>query len=363
MLASLVNSARNIGDYAYYLAYGHELSGTPANLKWALQQAPQDVLKYSFKEQFHTYSILEYAVKCGDAAAVKALFQLGAEARFSEASWCMGNIVHFYIEDLEEEKAPNLDVLNLLLDELFKEDINDESGGNFQTALEYALKEMSDYRSMHWGVIITLLDRGVRITSENGSTPSQVLQATSNWKSEGCSPLDIQRDVKLLRHLVVCRALEKKYYPDTQSGLTLEEFKVLIPGCIALFNQGAISMMSVPFTADVVRSLSGMSKKVDAIDEKDSITQEQLEEYERAAQTFQDDFFRNISADYKKFEVVAVYHWYFTNLVKSGEFKDCFEKSALKSVVSALQCSNMKDSLYLMSQFKQMGLLPPELDW
>ena len=106
-----------------------------------------------------------------------------------------------------------------------------------------------------------------------------------------------------------------------------------------------------------------MSKRVDGIDQINSITQEQLEEYERVIQKLQDDLFDSLSTDYKKFEVVAVYHLYFKKLVKSGEFKDCFEEWALKSVVSALLSSNRKESLRLMSRFKQMELLPQELDW
>ena len=176
----MVSAVRFLIDNAYYLIYGNELNATPDNLKWALQQKPADVLNYRFKEGFQTYTILEYAVKCGDVQSAVALIALGTDREHSPA--CNGSIAHFYMDCLKRDQVPNMEMLNLLLDNISSVDVRDADGF---TLLERALKVMGSFRTIHRAVIEALLKRGATITKGLGNkTPFEILVDSHGYKTD-----------------------------------------------------------------------------------------------------------------------------------------------------------------------------------
>ncbi|MCC5832911.1 MAG: hypothetical protein JJU12_07710 [Chlamydiales bacterium] len=215
----MINSIySSFSDQSFHQLYGSELSAIPENLRWALQQ--KNVLNFTFKEGCHRYSLLEFAIKCDDYKAVYKAIQSGADLTYSEASGS-GNPLHFYIQSLNEYTPPNLEILNLLTDYI---DINDKESSYSKTPLECALEHMAGYLKIHWKVIEILLEKGSKI-ERNLFTGKRPVETFIDPWVENSTRKTYLKEFTFLKNLVQYIELEKKYYPDSSSPLTLEQFK------------------------------------------------------------------------------------------------------------------------------------------
>ncbi len=357
MASSVFRFAGIIRDQVYYSVYGHELNATSDNLKWALQQAPGDVLKYRFKDGFKTYTILEFAVKCDDIPATQALFELGADPEDSPAS-TLGSIVHFYMDCLREDADPNLEMLNLLLEKI--SDVNVSEAALGYTPLERALKVMGSFNKIHWDVIETLLQKGGRITEEFwGITPFKVLVDSSDHKITRGLDLSEHRIIRgdmsrsfdeeklFFRHLVDYITLERKYHPTTDSHLSLDQFKFFAGNFRRLFSRSAISMscssslfgstgslLTVIKTSEGEHSRGGNYEYIQNIISKGQA----VATHEQSAM---------LNALYSNF---SEYRRYFELLVGKGCLLDCFEPWVLSSIEHALE----KTDPYSAEEFRRV---------
>ncbi len=316
---------RAIGDGAYHLIWGHALNATPNNLQWALRQT--DVLQYTFQDGRETYSILEYAVKSADTEATRTLLELGATVE-SSRTCSMGTMVHFYMHCLREDTPPNLDILNLLLDKL--PDINVEEAGYFCTVLEEALKAMGSFKQIHWNVIETLLARGVRVTDVNGTSPFSILLHAHDHKItygfDRRSPLMLrsaEEEKTFLANLATYVILEKKYYPDSPSGLTLKEFE---------FHTSHLLMAFATTQSNIAISAASKSSYFDEEEGK-------------------------LSIDYLRFAgTIVSYNFAFNVLVQDASFKDYFIPGRMELFISLIkQTSRTPQAEILLGFLRQCG--------
>jgi hypothetical protein len=339
MTNAIFHYAQKIADNAYYMVWGYELKATPENLKWALQQNKNDILKYKFKDSFHAYTILEFAIKCGDLSAARTVVESGADLEYSPASG-MGSILHFYMDCLEENTPPNLELLNFVIDNI--SDINVEEAGYFRTPLECALENMSHYKKIHWSVIEVLLQRGSRITENEytSRTPFAVLKDAHSHKIQyGHLIRSYEEEIIFLDHLIEYAKLEKKYYVNSNSSLTLEEFKLHTSNLQAVFSRAAISMSCSSFISEAVNSLSDDLQRPDFLEETDiHPSDEEIAEFKQLVISCKNDFYRQNKRDCSNIgHAFILYHKYFQSLVKEGDFKECFESWQLASILPAIK--------------------------
>lgn len=335
MASSVIDYARIISDRVYYSVYGHELNATSENLKWALQQGPEDVLKYRFKDGSKTYTILEYAVKCDDTPSTHALFELGADPEHSPAS-TLGSIVHFYMDCLREDADPNLQMLNLLLEKISNINVSEAAAG--YTPLEQALKVMSSFNKIHWNVIEILLQRGARITEEFwGITPFKVLVDSSEHRIiQGYMSRSFEEEKLFFSHLNDYITLERKYHPMTDSQLTLDQFKFFASNCMRLFHQSAILLSSSSSVSEGMKSLSTIMKTPEAVQSFSSASDydhalSMISECQTVASQEQSAMHAELYGNF------SLYEMYFRSLVGKGCFLDCFEPWVLNSIERALE--------------------------
>lgn len=276
-----------------------------------------EVLKYQFKDDYQTYSPLEYAVKIGDKKSARTLIDFGATVEDSPI--CRGTIVHFYVSCLSEYAFPDLEMLDLLLDHI--SDINMREAEYFRTALVCALEHMKPYGKVHWNVIDILLKRGSKVADEkNGITPFIYLKV----------PYRHGKDLKKvpIRHLVEYLALEKKYHPQTDSSLTLDEFKFF---AVHLNQELASAVSDLKLLISVSEVLAAQPELIEedlSEPESDSSSEEDLDLMQRE---------RFISACYSSLARKTLdYYKLFQALVKEENFKECFEPGPLEYIVRAL---------------------------
>jgi hypothetical protein len=268
---------------------GYELKLTSDNLHWALQQGDEAV-KYTFIEGFQKYSLLEFAIKSQDFPAVVKAVELGAKPTHSTAREG-GNLLHFYVESLEEDIPSDIYILLLLLE---SNSVNSLELGECRTALECALKHMAGFVEIHWQVIETLLERGCRIIRNlwTNQTPFEVLvdtfQKNFNFRNRTST-----KEFAFLKNLTCYLELEKKYYPHTDSSLSLEKFKEITSTIRSQFSSEAHPA-----------SLSDSSKP--------SPHSEQQCEYCDSVSNF-----------------LYIYNSCFNKLVKDHCFTECFDPSEL----------------------------------
>jgi|GEM_PF-5221624 len=324
-----------ITDTAYYMVYGYDLKGNSENLKWALQQNQNDILKYKFKDFFHTYTILEFAIKNGDLSAVRAVVALGANLEYSPARGT-GGMLHFYMDCLEENSPPNLEILNFLIDKI--SDINVVEAGYFRTSLECALENMSHYKKIHWSVIELLLLKGAKITKNEYTTrtPFAVLKDSHSHKiHQGRLMRSYEEEIIFLDHLSEYIELEKKYYTDSKSCMTLEEFKLHTSNLQAVFSWAAISMSCSSFISGAVQSLADALQRPDFFEGAETRPSDaEIVEFKQSMISYKNDCKDDSNKIGRAF---ILYHKYFQSLVKEGHFKECFDSWQLASILPALE--------------------------
>jgi hypothetical protein len=326
MTHSIFSYVQKVSDYAYYLTYGHELNATQQNLNWALKQNREDILKYLFKDAFKTYSILEFAVKCADFHAARFLFELGTAPGFSTTD--SGNILYFYMNCLEENRQPNIELLNFLLDK-FADD-QAVAPHYLQGALELAIENMVHFKKIYWDVIEILFQRGANIQEKDSAfrTPFMILKHAHTHKVElGEMIRSLQEEITFLNHLVRYLKLEKKYCPDSKSALTLEEFKAHTFNQRARFDKAAISMSFSSIIADAIADFAQEFENPDPSNEEEN-------ELKQILEFAQQNCAKEFSNDCIDIELAFIrYHAYFNTLVKEGSFEECFETWQLESIL------------------------------
>jgi hypothetical protein len=329
-----VSAVRFLRDQAYYLVYGNELNATPDNLKWALQQAPAKVLNYRFKEDSQTYTILEYAVRCGDVQSAKAVIDLGVDREHSPAS--EGSIAHFYMTCLKSDQVPNMEMLELLLDKIWNIDMSDAYGFS---VLARALKVMGSFRKIHHAVIEELLKRGAAITKgQCDKTPFEVLVHSHGYRTD--FPFIVWKhghveENMFLGRLVDYLELEKKYHPDSESTLTVAQFKFFATYFISTFMRSAVSMSS---TSSIATGMSLLNAELEAPEAQQSFDDEgkSLTKYRHMVDACHNMASQDISQGIRTLHILCDrYGYYFEQLVKQGTLDQCVEPWVLNSIKQA----------------------------
>lgn len=329
--------AQRISEGAHYLVYGYELNATSENLQWALKQRKEDILKYTFKDSFQTYSIMEYAVKCEDYPATCALVQLGANLDFSSIAF--GSMLHFYMKCLREDVKPNLDILHLLINKI---DINTEDGGFFQTPLEIALETMAHFKKVHWDVVEILLQRRARIIGNSiheSSTPFQILENSwENRRRHGYMIRSFEEEQTFLSNLSHYSELQRKYHPQTECYLSFEAFQYHTSNFQTLVTNAAVSLSSRSFIAKSIDSFAEDLQKPGVLEGKDGEvlpTKEQLIELEALTNNTLSE---QISQECEEISrAISIYYKYFQILVKEIKFKQFFTPWQLTSILPVLK--------------------------
>jgi hypothetical protein len=310
MAFGIYNYLQQISDSTYCWLYGYDLNATSENLQWALKQNKEEILKFRFVEELKTYTILEFAIKCGDLAAARQLIELSAPLEYAVAHGTI-SMLHFYMDSLVENQAPNMEMLSLLLQH--SSDIDVKAAFTFQTPLEYALEKMAHFTKIHWDVIDVLLEKGASIEKNSFSTqsPFMVLRDSQSKHS--------------LDHLVEYLTLEKKYHTDSENFLTLQEFKCHTASFSTFFAKVAISMDTSSFSRALIEILSTDS--------------ELAEDPESLHNAF------------------VKYHDYFQHLVvKDVAFRDCFTTDQLNSILCAVKQNKAFYAQWLWKSFVSWGL-------
>lgn len=206
---------RNGGGSATLSEY--DLPASPVNLHRVIHQSPSEAHKYTFKDGQSNYSAVEYAIKCGDAESLAILFRLGAKPDSSK------NIIQFYIECLTEDALPNVSVIDLLFDQFPEVPVLEV--GHFCSLVTKAVHHMRNYRAIHWDVIEVLLKREKRLEGMRGVTPLDTLVNADSLRTQR-TPQD---EEEFLHRVDRYLSLERQYYPHSESGLTVEQFKKHTP--------------------------------------------------------------------------------------------------------------------------------------
>lgn len=334
MLNSVLHYAQKISDNAHYLVYGYEVKATPENLRWALAQRQEDILKYKFKDSFQTYTIIEFAVKCGDYSSTCTLVELGANLGFSAASGT-GTLLHFYMDCLEENTAPNLDLLHLLIDKI---DINIEEGGWFCTSLERAVTKMAHFKKVHWDVVEILLKRGSRITVNEytRSSPFMILEDCDFHRiKHGRMIRSAEEEITFLRNLSTYAELQRKYHPLSDCSLTLEAFNFHTSNLHDLVTHIAITMSTFAFFSDSVDSFAESLEEPGFFEEKSVVSNEkETTEFKQSVQQTQIDCSLQLNRESSKIGCAfIVYNKFFQVLVKERKFTECFATWKLTSIL------------------------------
>lgn len=334
MTSPLARYAQMFAEEASHMIWGtgsNVLSATPKSLEWALKQNKSEIPKYKFTESGQTYTILEFAIKCGDLPAVTALVELGMEVE---------GMLHFYMGCLKEDTEPNLDLLNYLIKQI--PDINVEEGDNRRTPLECALQNMASYKEIHWNVIETLLHRGSRVTENHYLNRSlfEILKGSDDDKIQyDRMARTYEEEISFLARLVRYAALEKKYHPESKCSMTLEEFKFHTSNQKMIFTTTAISLDTSFFISEHVGFLSQDLENPDFLKEsKSEASEEELAALKEMVHSCENDSHIQQMSELKKISnAFILYHSYFKPLVKEGDFKECFEPWELNSLLPVIE--------------------------
>jgi hypothetical protein len=305
--------AHKIADKAHAMVYGYELEAHPKHLKWVLRHSKEELLRYQFKEGSRRYSVLEYSIKCEDEAAIAALIKLGVDCNLSSAN-SGKSALHFFIDCLQENHFPHLGVLTLLLDH---SDVNVEESSSFHTPLEWALMRMAFYSPVHWEVVELLLQKGSRVVKNErtNTTPFMILKDAYHARMIR----NIAEEKLILERFMRYIELEKKYHPESDSSLTLEEFKLHTSNLHGIITNAAL--------------VTSQHRKYS--EEKNESRDESLDD-------------QGLSDHYEQtHEVFAVYQKCFQTLVKSkreNAFEECFASWELPVISVAVARNLFKSS-------------------
>jgi hypothetical protein len=340
-MSCLWNAVQKIGEAAYGLTFGpnpFHIEGSLNNLQRAIEEKGKDVIHYKFKDYFQTYSPLEFAVKINDKKSAATLINFGSKVE--ESSQGFRTVLHFYMDCLNEQTSPDLEMLDLLLDGISDVNLRDERTA--LTPLEHALKQMRCYAAPHWSVIGRLLQKGATIKEVCGTTPFMIVRDEHTHYREMVRSFEEEK--LYLQNLETYLSLEKKYHPDSDSGLTFKEFLSQTSGIRNSISTFATCMDTTSFFSDVER---GFLNELDNREGPIRISAEEQSDIDELKSIFSAN-----NAKLKLTQTVnllnltrafCVYHRLFQNLVKKGEagtFKECFEEWQLNTLLPLLKNSN-----------------------
>lgn len=294
----------NIGTQLYLAAYGYKLPASRDYLNSTLKQSDRDIVNYTFSDGEEVYSILEYAVKEENLKVFSKLQQLKVPFvdRFALK---YGNILHFYLDCLQDNFPHNEALLILILDNL--QYIDQQDTVYLATPLEFALKKMARFDKFDWGIIETLFNYGAKI-DENPSLKKIPLEFLCDVGEHWIGRRSFNEEKQFLKRLTDYLQLEKKHYPYSKSSLSLELFKIHTRG----FRSKCVEI------AATINGGHNSSQQVSQL-----------------------------------IENMREYHSYFEILIKQSKFKDCF---SLHPFVKAVQNNSDPLAQQAFMQFKSWGL-------
>jgi ankyrin repeat protein len=264
------------------------------------ENAPDwDILHSLIAELSHENSDLEFAVRNGNKKLVEILIKQGQSQKTIEAA------LRLYVENLKAN--PNLDILHSLLAELSNENVEEKGHG---TLLEHALERMCHFK-INKDVIQRLLEKNIRITEENGSSPFKVLKNYICIEKEERSASEEER---LMRNLADYLTLEKSSHPESTSGLSFEEFKGGTLKWRLLLLKDSSSQSRIVNLKEEEKSSAGVKGRIHYF--------EHLNSKENDIQGVQDD------------EKLRTYRDLFKRLVKDPNrgFEECFMSDASRTI-------------------------------
>ncbi len=353
---SCVDSFRQIVTGAVYGTPDPFLiDGSKETLQDAIEVHGKDVLQCKFKENYQTYSAFEYAVKLGDRKSAQDLISLGACVDDSKRSF--GTMVHFFVDCLEENTEPDLELLELLLDNI--SDVSLRDAGDFCTSLEHALKHMANYKEIRWNVIELLLKKGVSITEEY-STPFKVLQDSFSceYLHGHRVPKSPEKEREYFNKLTKYLELEKKYHPNSESGLTFEEFNENSSAIKSSFRMRLSEMGTSDFFSGSVEDLvDDINTELGKINNPPSYDeQEQYAEVISEASNAREEVLekqRQLGVAIRS-ELHCYHHW-FNGLVADGDFKQCFTEWELNQIKPLLSGNSMESAVLRFLLFRDVS--------
>jgi hypothetical protein len=238
-MAGIVKITADWLGWAYHQVTGYKLDATKENLAWAIEQPPKELLNWRFEEEGASYTILEFAITCGNIKVATQLFNLNVDFE-SVYNVRGGSALHFFLYILKENTAPDLEMLNFLIEKISSNDLLDDIHGF--TALEYAVWHMRDYKNIHWNVIKTLLsnEEASFLDGCNRSSLFMMLLDAHNHKiKQGTMNRTLEEEIAFLDNLVQYAVLEKKFHPSSNNFLTQDEFEFHTSHLMLLFEKAA----------------------------------------------------------------------------------------------------------------------------
>lgn len=344
------------GNYAYHKIWGYELEATQKNLDWALQQSRDEILKYTFKDSSGgSYTILEFAVKSGDLQAVRILFQFGADFAFSPRVF--GSILHFYMDCLEENRFPDLEMLHFLIDKIANIDSQDSHQAG--TPLVRALNNMAHFTTVHWSVIEVLLSRA-KVSGHKllGPSPFEILECSDNDKIfQGKMVRSAEEEIIFLDNLVRYAELEKKYR-GSNCHLTFEAFKLHTSNLRQTFSQIAINRSGSAFVGSIVSLATDMQTPHFFNNLEHGLGHEEITDIKEMANFYRSEVESCNSNEIRSLrEAFTNYYKYFISLVREKvHFRDCFEQWQLNSIFSRLENDNTREAIKLVQFLGAVGI-------
>ena len=283
-------------EYVYHATIGSgdslEIPGTRENLQNAIKQYGKNILQFHFNEYFQNYTPLEYAIKIGDPEAVRAILSFGSDLHSPQVK---GSIAYFYLFQLST---------NPQLAEKFKD---------FPELLEFAVKKMFQNKKIDWEIIDILLPMGLKMDHAGNSTIFVMFRncdsAREEWDFNG--PAIVPHITNLQAYL----KMEKSVYNNSTSGLTAADFQT----CLAEVTK--FKLESVGFSISAETDALSSTKDMKALSEESRDVAEESKSDDKA----------DIICHFMRDCLV-----WFEDLVKEGNFKDCFQPEEVNLFIQAL---------------------------
>ncbi|MBJ7449448.1 MAG: hypothetical protein JHC93_03705 [Parachlamydiales bacterium] len=306
---------------------------TPENLSSVIDELGIRVFEIQIKEDFQVYTPLEYAVKNGDLTSVLFLLDLKKQCEnpnFSEA----GTIIHFYISLLKENTPPSLQVLAYLLQ--FIPEWNEVNPHTNRTPLEEAFVIMRMYSKVHWNVIKLLI---VAEMSNGTSTKSNAFQVVNRLGHDDDFTLpqleQAKRETRFLNNLCYFKDFEEFFKSKDLSFLEIDEYRI-----------------------HSRQIYSHIFELIKVIREYKKFPERKPEEITNPTGHLKFIYARTQAELVENFAVVFfMQRWHFQSLVKTGEFKKCFNTEILNEIIDFLSQQKTELSIVLISSLKKWGLI------
>jgi hypothetical protein len=288
----------------------YQLEADPESFKWIVRSNGPEILRYVVKGRSNVYSMLEYAVGLQDVESVRILISRGADVDDSPLNKGE-NMLHWYIHHLEDNTPPNLEILDLLL--THSSDVNRRGGWFHLSPLELAIKHMAGFKTFYGQVIEALFKKGATISTQypHDPRPFQIF-LREDEKSRLDGPRNCEKERIFLQNLALYLEIEKKYCPDSNSSLSVDDFKYHTPNWQYFLRYAASFLNQSSFVLRSSDPLIGDLLDLESI--------------------------RSAEKDILKIEQVLLeYHRYFQALVRMGNFKACFRVEDAKVFMSCAE--------------------------